>query len=189
MIQETEDISSEYFEWMYHLVSNDSRVKNKISYRRLLLYLNSVIFVPMIEMDDNRRIDAIDFRYRFAYENGYPEIYVNNSFDWIKDECSVLEMMISLSFKVEEQITENYLYGNRTGQWFWSMINNLGLNTMDDKNFDRNYCDSVIHSFINREYSPNGKGGLFSLQHPYRDMRNVDIWTQFMWYLEEIKEE
>lgn len=186
MIQNIENISNEYFEWMYHLVSNDSRAKNKISYRKLLIFLNTVAFSPSMEMDYNRLIDAVDFRYKFANENGYPNLYIKNIFD--SNTCSVLEMMIALSYKVEEQITDNYLYGNRTGQWFWSMITSLGLNSMDDKAFDQNYCKYVLDIFMNRDYSPNGKGGLFTLERPYRDMRTVDIWTQFMWYLEEIKE-
>ena len=94
-------------------------------------------------------------------------------------------MMIALSFRVEEEIMDNYVYGNRTGQWFWSMIVNLGLNKMDDKEFDRNYCEQVIDIFMNRKYKPNGRGGLFILEHPFRDLRDVDIWTQFMWYLDE----
>lgn len=180
-------INEEYFEWMYHLVCNDNRLKNKLSYRKLLHYLNSVIFVPTIDMDDNRRIDGIDFRYRFAYESGYPELYIDDCFEWIKNDCSVLEMMIALSFKVEEQITKEYMYGDRTGQWFWSMVNSLGLNYMDDKSFDQSYCEKCIDIFLSRSYDFNGKGGLFTLENPIRDMRNVDIWTQFMWYLNEIE--
>lgn len=180
-------INEEYFEWMYHLVCNDNRLKNKLSYRKLMQYLNSVIFVPIIDMDDNRRIDGIDFRYRFAYENGYPSLYIDESFNWIKDDCTVLEMMIALSFRVEEQITDNYLFGDRTGQWFWVMINSLGLNHMDDKSFDRDYCENKVDIFLGRKYESNGRGGLFTIENPIRDMRDVDIWTQFMWYLDEIE--
>lgn len=189
MIHSTEidKINNEYFEWMYHLVCNNER-KNKISYRKLLYFLHSVNFIPKLEMDDNRRIDGIDFRYRFGYENGYPDAYIDEFLN--TRECSVLEMMIALSYKVEEEITSNYMYGNRTGQWFWSMIVSLGLNGMEDKSFDRNYCADVIDNFLMNNYEKNGKGGLFTLEHPRDDMRHVDIWCQFMWYLDEnLKEE
>lgn len=187
MIQE-KYIEKEYFDWMYHLVGNDNKIRNRISYKTLLDYLNSVVFVPIIDLDDNRRTDGINLRYQFGYEVGYPEsfidIYLNN------EECSILEMMIALSNRVEDEITDNYIYGDRTGQWFWSMIVSLGLNNMTDDNFDKDYCDEVIDRFLNRKYSPNGKGGLFTLANPYRDMRDVDIWCQFMWYLDEnLKEE
>ena len=176
------DIVNEYFEWMYHLVCNDIKY-NKLSYRKLLYFLHSVTFVPKLEMDDNRRMDGIDFRYRFGYENGYSDEYIKRYLD--TRECSVLEMMIALAFRVEEQIMDNTLYGNRTGQWFWVMIVNLGLGSMDDLNFDTNYCNQVIDNLLSRNYEANGNGGLFRVNRPIRDMRDVDIWCQFMWYLNE----
>ena len=182
-----DEIVNEYFEWMYHLVCNTNKRKNDISYRKLLYYLHSVIFVPRLEMDDSRRIDGIKFRYRFGYENGYPDEYITEYLD--NRDCSVLEMMVALAFKVEEDITYNYLYGNRTGQWFWSMIISLGLNKMTDENFDRAYCEDVIDTFLARQYDYDGKGGLFTLEHPHQNMQTVDIWCQFMWYLDENSEE
>lgn len=180
---ETDKIRDDYFNWMYHLVCNENRQRTKISYRKLLQFLHSVIFVPIIDMDDNRRVDGISFRYRFAFENGYPDAYID---EFLNDrDCSVLEMMIALAYRVEDDITDNYMYGNRTGQWFWSMIVNLGLNNMDDKNFDFNYCEKVIDRLLSRQYKPNGQGGLFILKHPLRDMRDVDIWCQCMWYIDE----
>lgn len=178
-----DDLVNEYFEWMYHLVCNDKQY-NKLSFRKLLYFLHSIEFYSMIEMDENRREDGINFRYRFGYENGYSDEYIKRYLD--VRECSVLEMMIALSFKVEEQITDNYLYGDRTGQWFWTMIVNLGLGKMDDKHFDRNQCYEIIDRFLSRRYSPNGKGGLFVFEHPRRDIRDVDIWCQFMWHLNEV---
>lgn len=185
MIQNSnkDDLMNEYFERMYHLVYNKKQY-NKLSFRKLLYFLHSVDFYPMMEMDDNRRIDGIDFRYRFGYENGYSDEYIKRYLD--VRECSVLEMMIALSFKVEEQITDNYLYGDRTGQWFWTMIVNLGLGKMDDSNFDENYCFEVIDQFLSRRYESNGKGGLFYIEKPRRDLRDVDIWCQFMWHLDEV---
>ena len=76
-------------------------------------------------------------------------------------------------------------YGDRTGQWFWNMIVSLGLGSMDDRNFVKNYVDDVIFRFINRDYEPNGQGSLFTLEHPARDLRYVEIWSQAMWYLDE----
>ena len=190
MIHRTEidKLSDDYFNWMYHLVCNDNKQKSKISYRKLLYFLHSIPFVPMMELDDNRRMDGIDFRYHFGYENGYPDAYIQEYLD-IR-ECSVLEMMIALASRVEREIMSNTLYGDRTGQWFWSMIFSLGLNTMTDDQFNLDYCSRVIDNFINRKYNMNGKGGLFTVKKPSRNMRDVDIWCQFMWYLDEnLKEE
>ena len=183
MNEKSIEISNEYFEWMYHLVCSDNRGRKRISYRRLLSYLHSVTYIPRLEMDDNRRIDGLDLRYRFGYENGYPDTYIRR---YLNDQnCSVLEMMIALACKVEEEITDNYIYGDRTSQWFWSMVISLGLNSMEDSKFDSHYCDQVIDNFLSQNYKPNGDGGLFTLEHPSRDLRDVDIWCQFMWYLNE----
>ncbi len=182
MIQGEGKLQNDYFEWMYHLVCDD-RQYNNLSYRKLLYFLNSVAFVPIMDMDDNRRVDGIYFRYRFGFENGIDDATIQRYLD--TRECSVLEMMIALAFRVEEQIMDNSRYGNRTGQWFWVMVVSLGLGSMDDSRFDENYCKSVIDTFLSRRYFPNGKGGLFTLLNPKRDMREVNIWTQFMWYLSE----
>ena len=181
--QEQAKVNSEYFEWMYHLVCSDNKIRKKISYRRLLSFLHSVVYIPRLEMDDNRRIDGIDLRYRFGYENGYPDTYIQTYLD--KKDCSMLEMMVALACKVEEEITDNYIYGDRTSQWFWSMVISLGLNGMEDSKFDSNYCEHVVDNFLIHNYKSNGDGGLFTLEHPARDLRDVDIWRQFMWYLNE----
>lgn len=176
------DILNEYFEWMYHLVCNDIKY-NKLSYRKLFYFLHSVDYIPRLEMDENRRIDGINFRYRFGYENGYSDEYIKRFLD--TRECSLLEMMIALAFRVEEQIMSDILAGNRVGQWFWTMVVNLGLGSMDDLNFDKNHCLSIVDNFLSQKYDKYGNGGLFVVNNPPRDMRDVDIWCQFMWYLNE----
>ena len=54
---------------------------------------------------------------------------------------------------------------------------------MNDDNFDESYTRKVIYSFLNHEYEKNGRGGLFTIPNCQYDMRTVEIWTQFMWYL------
>ena len=178
----SEDISKEYFDWMYHLVCDD-KYNRHLSHRKLLYFLNSVEFVPIVSMDENRMVDGIDFRYRFGFENGYSRDYIKRYLD--TKHCTVLEMMVAMAFKVEETITDNRNYGNRTGQWFWGMIVSLGLGGMTDSNFDERYCEDVIKRFIDRQYQPNGEGGLFILTEHKADLRRIDIWCQFMWYLNE----
>ena len=66
----TQDINSEYFEWMCSLVRDSKPLKN-VSYRDLLWYLHSTEFVYIIPMDANRSSDGIDLRYRFGHDNHY----------------------------------------------------------------------------------------------------------------------
>lgn len=176
------NLQNEYFEWMYNLVCNDQYYNNRgMTYRKLLTRLHKIEFVYILEMDENRAIDGVEFRYRFGYEMGYPRNIIEQDLD-IRP-CSVLEMMIALAFGVEEHIMDDPSYGNRTGQWFWNMVVSLGLGKMTDDNFDRNYVDDVIDIFLRREYRPNGDGGLFIINNPRRDLRYVEIWHQCMWYL------
>lgn len=174
------DLDNRYFDWMYNLVCNDNYYN--ISFRKLLITLYNIEFTYIIDRDGNRASDGIGFRYRFGIENRYPKQDIERYLD--TRPCSVLEMMISLAFRIEEEITDDPDYGNRTGQWFWNMITSLGLGTMVDKNFDRRYVEDVIFRFLNRQYEPNGKGGLFTVERDC-DMRTAEIWYQAMWYLDE----
>jgi hypothetical protein len=177
-------LSDKYFQWMCQLVYADGYSK-RLSYRKLFSYLNSVEFTYIIEMDENRAFDGIGLRYRFGYENGIDTLcLVGNYMD--DHPCSVLEMMIALSIRCEEQIMDNPDIGNRTGQWFWNMIISLGLNSMDDSKFDIQYVEEVIQCFLNREYEYNGKGGLFTIPDCQQDMRKAEIWYQAMWYLDSV---
>ena len=75
-------------------------------------------------------------------------------------------------------------YGDRTRQWFWQMVNSLGLSSMSDGRFNEESAKYIIDRFLDREYRPNGKGGLFTIRNIKVDLRDVEIWTQLCWYLD-----
>ena len=81
---------------------------------------------------------------------------------------------------------DNTSYGDRTTQWFWGMINNLGLGDMVDSRFDKIHVNDIIQRFLDRNYEPNGKGGLFTIRVCDYDLREVEIWCQLLWYLDSI---
>lgn len=172
-----DDFTNEYFDWLKSLVIS-KRNYDAISYDKLLLYLHGIDFTYSIAMDANRADQGVNLRYRFATSKN-----CSYMFDMYTDEpCSVLEMMIALAVTCEENIMDNPLMGNRTGQWFWGMIVNLGLGAMTDILFDEDHVKFVIERFLDRDYEPNGKGGLFHVRGCEYDMREVDIWTQACWY-------
>lgn len=173
-------IFDEYFEWMFNLVCED-RFSKDISYRKLLTYLHEKEFIPSLPRDENRAEDGMDLRYRFAILHCYEdELY------YLDGPCSMLEMMVALALRCEESIMDDPAMGNRTGQWFWGMIANLGLGDMVDERFDIHRADRIINRFLRRDYEPNGKGGLFTVRNCKRDLRNVEIWYQLCWYLDTI---
>lgn len=168
---------------MYDLVC-DNQFSRRLSYRKLLEYLYHTDFIYIIGLDANRAEDGVNLRYRFGHELGYPDAEISNILD--DRECSILEMMVALAIRCEEHIMDDPDIGNRTGQWFWNMIENLELDTMTDTKFDINYVDEIIDRFLNREYGRNGEGGLFTIRNCRYDLRCEEIWYQMMWYLDEV---
>lgn len=179
-------IINEYFEWMYDLVCGKKYLK-KLSYRKLLYFLHNTTFTYTIPMDANRADDGIELRYRFGIVKGYSDAMIADILD--TRECSMLEMMVALSNRCEESIMDDPVFGNRTGQWFWNMIMSLGLGYMTDERFEKDIATEIVNTFLNHRYSANGEGGLFTLAHPSRDLRKVEIWYQMMWYLNELLED
>jgi hypothetical protein len=169
----------EYYEWIKKLVHSDGR------YNKLLEYLYSTDFYYTIPMDYNRAEDGLDLRYRFCYINGYDYKLIDEVLK-VK-QCSILEMMVALAVRCEEDImaTPN---DDRTSLWFWTMIDSLGLSGMDDFSFDDMYVDGIIDDFLARRYLPNGHGGLFTLHNCPHDLRDVEIHYQMCWFLEEYEE-
>lgn len=169
------DIINEYFIWLSDFVY-DRR------YEKLLSRLHAIEFVSVMPRDENRAGDGVALRYRFACD-----VFGDGDVDrYLDGPCSVLEMMVALALRCEETIMDDTAYGNRTGQWFWGMVVNLGLGAMTDDRFDEYYVDDVIDAFLNREYQYDGRGGLFTIRHSAVDMRDVEIWSQMCWYLDTI---
>lgn len=96
----------------------------------------------------------------------------------------MLEMMIALAISCDNVIFDPE-YGERTANWFWMMIKNMGLEEMDKYNFDRDYCDEVVDRMLKRRYLRDGRGGLFVTKNPKIDMRKAEIWYQANTWLEE----
>ena len=176
-----DSVNNSYFKWMYNLVCG-KRFSKYVSYKKLLMYLHDIEFTYIISKDKNRYDDGIDLRCRFSYE--HPEI--KDADLYLQGPCSVLEMMVALSIRCEENIMDDPEVGDRTGQWFWGMIVSLGLGSMSDNRFDKRIVDYSIDRFLNREYEPNGKGGLFTIKDCKNDLRFVEIWYQLCQYLDGI---
>lgn len=173
------ELNEEYFNWMYQLVCQGEKRR---SYRKLLHYLHSVEFTYTLDMDANRAEDGIDLRYRFGYEFEYPGPMIAAFLD--DRPCSVLEMMVALANRCEEQIMDDPHAGCRRSQWFFDMLASLGLSDMDDHNYGAR-AERIIARFLSRQYARNGAGGLFTVNSRH-DMRNAEIWYQLNWYLDSI---
>lgn len=173
------EVENDYFEWMFDLVCK-GRCSNDHSYRMLLSYLHEVEFTYRIKGDADRAGDGVGLRHRFALDS-FDYDYVRNCLD---GPCSVLEMMVALAIRCEETIMSDSRYGDRTGQWFWKMVVNLGLGSMTDSRFDERYVEEVIENFLDRKYEPDGRGGLFAIRDSDRDARKMSTWSQLCCFLD-----
>lgn len=144
--------------------------RDTTKYTKLLWQLHNTPFIPKLQMDENRIADAIDLRHTYSYGQ-------------LSERIGILEMMISLAKRLENEIMRGTASIDRTVDWFWVMIDSLGLSDMTDDVYDGVAVSRILHRFIRRTYSPNGKGGLFTVSSPNVDMRKEEIWHQAGLYL------
>ena len=181
---EREELRKAYFDWLYGLVyPMDGMMREEFRKTKLLWHMHQTPFYSSIELDSNRVSDGINLRYEFGYRHGYDDktilIYLDSC------QCSVLEVLVGLAVRCERQMMADFSYGDRTSQWFRKMIMSLGFGGMDNAHYDEAYVTDVLDRFLNHEYAPDGSGGLFALQHPTKDMRNEELWSQLCAYLNE----
>lgn len=169
-----------YFEWLCKAVTPPT---GEQPYGYLLRYLADTDFQYCIELDGNREADGFDLRYRFGEEAGVPSREIARYLD--NRPCSMLEMMVALALRCEEAIMFDPNKGDRTWIWFQEMLCSLRLDRMEDAHFDHKEVAYRVRRFVCQKYDSDGHGGLFTVKHPYRDMRSIDIWTQLQWWLEE----
>lgn len=185
MNQEHNLIDKEYLTWLKTFVFAEGYL-NK-SYNLLFEALYNKTFKVVLKKDTNRLLDGLDLRRLFVDELNYNEEMATKFCSSKYKPCSVLEVMIALSLRIETDLMGDYIYGDRTSQWFWAMISNLGLGKMDDSAYDEIYVDNVLNIFLNREYDIDGNGSLFFIEGS-TNMKDAEIWYQAMWYLDEIFE-
>lgn len=174
-------ILDDYFDWLVYNTNKGIR-KSKRSFKGLLSFLHMTKFVHILENDENRVDDGKSLRWYYVCDGGDEAIM-----NWEAD-CTVLEMLIALSMKIES-IMDNPDEEHIASQWFWKMLDNLNISHMSDKNFDVAYVRSKIEKFLSRKYDFDGHGNIFIIEDSDEDLRYVDIWTQTCWYLDNIIEE
>lgn len=175
----------EYIAWLFDLVCYDKRGGILTTYGTLLRALYNREFTWSIDHDVNRAYDGIELRSRFMSER--TDLQTPRRINkFLNKPCSILEMMIALAVRCETTIMDDPRFGDRTTQWFWVMIRSLGLINMCDENFDEVALNQILDNLLNRNYQANGSGGLFTVNEPPYDLRDVEIWYQLCWYLDVI---
>lgn len=171
-------VDKQYFDWLCDIVSTGEH-----KYDELLNALYHTEFIAEYTMDENRAEDGLDLRDQFGKDESYTSSELND----IHDYCSMLEMMIALAIRMEEDIMTNLAYGDRTGVWFWNMVRSLGVGRMTNSRFNQRKFDAIMDAFMNHVYESDGHGGLFIVDC-YYDLTKEEIWTQMNWYLNTLEE-
>lgn len=168
-----------YLVWLYSQVGSvDVRNRSKTYWKLLrFLYGKEFTWTKKVPRDANRASDGKNLRNRFIEDAGLRRVDTG----WLNEACSVLEMMVALSWKMEFDSI-----GKDQADWFWEMIDNLGLTECTDANPGEDVVlNAIINKVLNREYAPTGRGGLFPLDDPPEDQRGVELFMQSEAYLQE----
>ena len=168
-----EPLESLYFQWLCAKVIYVREPTPSLTYWDLLRILYRTEFVWLLSGDDNRAADGVELRIEFLLECDIPD-----NIPWRNLPCSILEMLIAMSKRAEFNTGEPYR------DWFWEFIDNLGLKEFTDgSGFDPRDVEDALDQFIWRTYNRKGEGGIFPLNSPNHDQREVEIWYQFCDYL------
>jgi hypothetical protein len=174
-----EPLDEQYLKWLYGQVAS-LRFKNPArTYWSLLRQLYAKEFVWFIPNDDNRVADGRDLRKEF-----FNDTQTHPDRDWMGLGCSFLEMLIALARRLSFEAEEG-----DTTDWFWRMLENLDLSEHSDLYYKRHteeFVDEILERVIQRRYDSDGRGGLFPLQDPREDQRNIELWYQMSHYLLEL---
>lgn len=152
---------NKYSDWLLGVIDLDMR-----DYGYLKFALAQKDFYSILPEDERRESDGRALREDYGEE--------------VDGTCSVLEMLVALAIRMADEIVPEI--GN-AGYFFWLMVKNLGLDDMDDAEFNPEETHYILDRFLERGYEPNGYGGLFPLEHPKKDQRNVEIWYQMQAYV------
>lgn len=162
-----------YLDWLADCVCDDIQ---RASYQKLFSLMFDRPYYWFIDNDINRASDGENLRNIFANEAGV---------DSCKDgPCSVLEMFVALAIRCENELMYDPDTEDKTGEWFWIMMENLGLDQMTDDNFSYDFVDDALDSFMDRTYCKDGNGGPFYIPGCRVDLRKTELWYQLNYYLQ-----
>ena len=165
-----------YYNWLLDAVTTKQEQQ---TYSLVFMELYCVEFTSYDEFDDNLKENARGMRedfYRFS-KTARKLIDIYGEIDF---ETNILEIMIYLATRLENTIMSNPDYGDRTGLWFWYMMESLDIIQYDNLRYDEPEVDQKLDNFIERRYEKNGFGGLFTVEKSRFDARKTNIWQQAM---------
>ena len=169
-----------YFDWLCDLVRVDEQT---LHWYEVLWILQNTDFVVVHPMDENRVGDALDLR--MEYWDGRAKIGLVE-----RESASVLEVLIALARRGERDIMHDPDLGDRSSDWFWIMIFNLGLDEFAyygalDSRKRREKLDEILENFMMRKYDKSGNGSIFRARNFSVNMKKEELWSQMNYFFDE----
>jgi hypothetical protein len=178
----SEPLDELYFKWLYEQVAVSGFNDRDLTYWKVLkvLFTKEFIWVPDIVNDENRIADGKALRSKFLMAESIYDVDP----DWMAVGCSVLELMVGLSRRLEFEADKG-----KAHYWFWVLLENIGLSGYsDERRFTRRLLDridDILDGIIYRNYEQSGLGGFFPLQNSRYDQRYRELWYQMCDYIME----
>lgn len=172
------NVDKDYTNYLKNLI----RDRNRPDFELLLDRLWKKEYYSILPNDQNREKDGMILR----------DIPDGPDYSNYYGPCTVLEMLIALSKRMEWEISGTG-YDITYVDLFWEMLDNLGLTRFDNLAMlydERTHeVDHILTNWIERQYSPDGDGGIFPIKRWNRKVDKpqdkVEIWYQMMRYLSE----
>lgn len=167
------EVRKEYFDWLCSLVDAGPK------WHLLWYKLHSMAFVWLFPRDENRAEDGKYLRYLYSLERAEDGLSDEEIEEYLAGPCTVLEFLVGLAKRIEDDIMYDANEDNRTYIWFWEMIENLGLDKYDDDHYSDIEIDDIVNRFMSRKYKKGGPGNIFKSGPGWKKMaQNMEIWEQ-----------
>lgn len=170
----------DYVYYLYRIVQNGGENHRKLC---IELFKNRFFITRSApKRDIDREKDGLELRKEWSNDSLDGEFHII--------PCTILEMIIGISKRMSEQLMDED-GEDKTAQYFWEIMENLGLTCMDDDNFgwDTGLAQKKIAKtceiLCKRQYNPDGTGGgMFPMPGLLGiNQKKMEIWYQMQEYI------
>lgn len=150
-------------------------------YSMLLRRLYDIPFEVRVEMDENRKMDALNMKMEYVESDLAPE---HGTRVLVERFISVLEVLFALAKRMENDILCDPMTEiDNSSMYFWDMLRNLDVEKYKNDNFKGINVDEKVCKWLRRDYTHDGKGSIFYVPRSKIDMRKEEIWNQMQCYI------
>lgn len=169
------EFSEPYTNWLIGHIEGFKKGELNYTYEHsqmLIKLLYTPFDIIKMKRDEDRIKDGLYLRECYISE------FKTEKEEAFENDCSVLEVLVALAIRMENDILSSAKYGPRAHVWFWMMIQTMHLDDVKNEDFDEEKVVKIVVKMMERKYEKDGNGGLFFIPECQKDMRKIDIWHQ-----------